>query len=771
MDQIQAVRAVIHIYGVVQGVGFRPFVARLAREHRMAGYVRNVMGHVVIEAAGSQDDLELFVRDIQARKPAGSQISRMDRHTQGMGSGENLPRGFAILESGETGEGPVMPTPDLAICGDCLRELYSPRNPRFGNPFISCTRCGPRFSIMRRIPYDRINTSMDGYPLCRLCAAQYADPEDRRYHAQTVCCNDCGPVLLYKDRDTRQEGGGATEMAAKALMRGEIIAVKGIGGYHFACSPFDEQAILRLRELKGREHKPFAVMFPGLDALKAYCHVSLPEEDLLTGSPRPIVLLQRRDSLISPNVYTSSPYIGAFLPYTPLQHLILDKTGPLIMTSANVTSLPIIKDDEEMLAFFREHEALGGVMYHDREIKRRLDDSVAAVILGEARLIRRARGYVPMSFPLAAGGPALLACGSQEKNTVCLYRDGFAYPFAETGGLFCREALDIYRDTVADMQELMHIAPELAVCDMHPGYESTQYAKSLGIPVLEVQHHHAHIASVMAEHGLADTVIGVAFDGTGYGTDNTVWGGEFLIVSPEGFTRVGHIKAEAFLGGDESVRQGWKSAACLMRGAGLGIGSDSRHALVRAALAHGVNTIRSSSMGRIFDAVSSILGICHESRYDGQCAIDLENAAARHTAFSSVEQGPFPFDLKEEDGLLIADLAPCIREICALKERGGDACALAWRFHITVRDLIIAMCGELFKRYGIRKTALSGGVFQNRILVESTVPKLEQAGFEVYLNRNVPAGDGGISLGQAYVGLHHKRRANSHVHCGSRKTD
>ena len=756
MAKVQAVKALIHIYGVVQGVGFRPFVARLAKEYKITGSVKNVLGHVVIEACADEGSMADFVKAIEARKPEGSRISGMQQHTQPWPEGEEYPGSFAILSSGQEGEGPVMPTPDLAVCKDCLRELHTPGDPRYLNPFISCTNCGPRYTIMRGIPYDRVNTAMDAFPMCPLCGAQYKDQEDRRYHAQTVCCNKCGPALSYLDRDAKLSGGQALGSAITALLRQEIIAIKGIGGYHFACTPFHGDTVARLRSLKGRERKPFAVMFENLASLREYCFVSPLEEELLTSPARPIVLLARKPSPISQAVYTTSPYIGAFLPYTPMQQLILSKTGPLIMTSANVTSLPIIKDDGEMLAFFKENQDLGGVLYHDREILRRLDDSVMQVVLAEAHMIRRARGYTPLFLHVQDGGLPLLACGAQEKNAVCLYKDGFLYPSQEIGGLDSLETLDVYKETVLDSQSLLNITPKRIVCDLHPDYESTRYAQSLGLPVLQVQHHFAHIASVMAEHGLTEPVIGVSFDGTGYGIDGTVWGGEFLLTTPEGFTRAGHLKPVSMLGGDESVRQGWKSAACFKHNAGLSP-ADSRESLVYAALTQRVNTIKSSSMGRLFDGVSAILHICQESQYDGQCAIELENAAAGFDTQGQAVQEPFPYDIREEEDKYIVDFSPCVREIHCLFEMGAGTGELAYRFHITVCRMVVDMCERLAEKFGLRKIALGGGVFLNRILVENTVPALKRAGFEVYMNHMVSPGDGGLALGQAYIGLHSKQ--------------
>ena len=756
MDQSQAVksRAIIRVYGVVQGVGFRPFIARLANEHGITGFVKNECGHVLIDAFASATTLSRFLNDISECKPAASRISQIE-HDYPTISGGEYPEDFRIVSSDSSCGGMVMPSPDIAMCDDCLRELFSPGNPRYHNPFISCTNCGPRYSILESIPYDRVNTSMGIYPMCSLCAEEYTNPANRRFHAQTVCCNDCGPEMEYIDRYGQYRGAKAIDQSIQALQDNKIVAVKGIGGYHFACSPFDDSALLSLRALKGREQKPFAVMFQNIAEIREHCAVTEEEEALITSPARPIVLLRRIENALSYQVCANSPYLGAFLPYTPLQHILLEKTGPLVMTSANISSLPIIKADWEMGRFFKEHALLHGILCHDREILRRLDDSVAMVVLGKTHFIRRARGYVPLPVAVPATGAELIACGSQEKNTLCLQKDGLLYPSSEIGDLDTIESLRAYRTDAADMQNTLCIAPTLAVCDMHPGYESTRYAKSLGLPVMEVQHHYAHIASVMAEHGLDHSVIGVAFDGTGYGMDGTVWGGEFLIASPDGFTRAAHLKPVKLLGSDESVRQGWKSAICMLHDAGIPSG-DSRAPLVIAALEKNVNTIFSSSMGRVFDAVSAILDICENSGYDGQCAIELEYAAMQYKLTGGHSE-PLPYHLSDENGVLLADLAPCIRELHTLREQ-NDVQVLAARFHSTVSHMILDICKRLREQYGIDDVALSGGVFFNRLLLEETIPLLERDGFAVYSNECVPAGDGGLSLGQAYIGLMAKSR-------------
>jgi hydrogenase maturation protein HypF len=748
--------AILTIRGVVQGVGFRPFVVRLARERGLTGQVQNEGGQVCVTAYGEAAALRAFRMAIEVQAPKASSIVSLDMRLTKLPAGETAPAVFVIAESSRA-EGLSMPTPDIAMCDDCLRELFTAGDPRYRNPFISCTHCGPRFTILRDSPYDRQNTAMDRFPLCALCAAQYENPADRRCHAQTVCCNRCGPTLRWRGREAGEPTGeAALESAVRALRSGGIVAVKGIGGYHLVCDAMSSSAALALRVLKGRESKPFAVMFRSMEMLAEHCEADEAERALLLGPERPIVLLKRRGgSVIASEVYGTSPNLGAFLPYAPQQALLFQTLGPLVMTSANLSGLPIVIDDGEALRFPEKYAQCGGVLYHDRAILRRVDDSVAMVVQGKPVLLRRARGYVPLPIRFSGGdGPNVLALGAQQKSTICLSAGGQTYPSAEIGDLASEETIAVFRETAESMQALLNIVPEIAVCDLHPDYDSTRYAAETGLPIVKVQHHFAHIASVLAEGNRRGPVIGVAFDGTGYGPDNTVWGGEFLLASATEFTRVGHIRAIPFLGGDASVRQGWKSAACLLADAGLlSAGDDPRYPALLAALGGGLNIIRSSSMGRVFDGVSSLLNICHDSGYEGQGAIELENAAA--AAESAEPAEPFPFGLDTDaDGMLIVDLAPCIRELVWRRGAGERKEMLALRFHETICRVILDACLWLKKQYGLRTVTLSGGVFQNRILLTRTLPALENAGFEVLINRAVPSNDGGVSLGQAYIARH-----------------
>jgi len=750
--------ATIRITGIVQGVGFRPFVARLAEEYSLRGFVKNQSGHVLIESIGNRPALDGFYRDLSERRPAGSYIADMSRElTPTAGEVE----AFVILPSDDGHFGTIMPSPDIAICDDCLKELFTIDDPRYLNPFISCTNCGPRFSIVKSIPYDRDSTSMDVFPMCSLCASEYKNLKNRRFHAQTVCCNTCGPTLFYTGKNGVAKGADALKEAVSALNDGKIVAVKGIGGYHLASSPYRADTVKSLRTLKGREQKPFAVMFPDLSSIKEHTIVNEKEAALLNTSARPIVLLERKPSCIVPEVYGNSRFMGAFLPYTPLHHLLLRETGPVVLTSANPSGLPIFKDDADMFAFFETNELISGVLWHDRVITRRLDDSVAAVVGGKTSLIRRARGYVP--FPAALKGfeasPPILCTGAQEKSTFCLIQNGFAYVSAEAGALDTREAVIAYESAAADMEQTLRIAPEVITCDLHPGYESTRYAQKRNLPLIYVQHHFAHIASVMAEHGLKGSVLGAAFDGTGYGTDNSIWGGEFIFVQNGKFTRIGHLKPVKLFSSDESVRQAWKSALCYLFDAGL-TEEAKAHAygehfdILSSALSAGINTILSSSMGRAFDAASSVLNICHDSDYDGQSAIELENAAASYRKGNAVLTAePLPYLLFEDDVGPVIDLVPAFMALSAEKKRGESTNKLAYRFHLTVCALTLKVFQALREKTGVETVALSGGVFHNRLLTETLVPMLEHEGFTVYRNEAYPAGDGCIPLGQGYLAL------------------
>jgi len=736
---------IIRLYGIVQSVGLRPFVERLARAHSITGAVRNSGGLLEIEARGTAPRLEAFYRDILEKKPKHALIVHSETH--------NAPHedfnGFAIEKSSDA-KGPVFLSPDICVCHDCVREMYDPKDARYRHPFISCMSCGPRYSIIEGAPYDRENTTMREFGMCPMCAREYADNGDRRFHAQTISCHECGPYLLFRDPEgktyTREEAFGK---AVEAVKGGGIIAVKGIGGYHLACSPYSEETVMRLREIKMRELKPFAVMFPDMESVKRHCEVSAREEALLESDARPIVLLEKGEESLAPAVCNKSRFVGAFLWYTPLQAMLLAECGPLVMTSANVSEDPIINDDEEMMKWSRR---LDGILYNERKIAVRLDDSVVRSVAGKTQMIRRSRGYAPLPVLLPGTGIegyGVFAAGGELKGSFCLASGRFAYPSQHLGDLGGLGNGSVYRETFERMKRIFRIEPRIAACDMHPGYESSLFARSLGLPLIEVQHHHAHIASVIAEHGLLKPVIGVAFDGTGYGEDGAVWGGEFLICECEAYRRAGHLKYVKFLGGDEGMRDAAKSALMYLIDCGSGnVTKDPRWPLISAAVENGVNTHDNSSMGRLFDAAAALLGACSYNRYEAECASALENLA--HAALRrGIKPLQMRFDICEREGMLIADASPVIRALC----ENADAGAAALGFHRAAADMTVSMCERLRDKNGINDVALSGGVFQNTLLLEDTMEKLKEKGFAAYMNEAVPPNDAGICLGQAYIGL------------------
>lgn len=750
------------IWGVVQGVGFRPFIARLADENNVKGYVYNLGGGVCITATGRQEDLDSFERGIVEEKPQPSEIVHLEKRI--LDEVRDF-RDFTISESIEGENDMTFISPDLSICSNCEKELMEASDMRYLHPFISCMECGPRYSITDRIPYDRENTSMVEFDMCELCAGQYTDRENRRFHAQTISCHHCGPQLVYSERGgVEHEREAALEKAMETLNSGGIIAIKGIGGYHLACSALDVASVRKLRILKGREAKPFAVMFRDMEEIRKYCKVSEKESRLLTGKEKPIVLLEQKDTALPEEVSKGSRFTGCFLPYTPLQRLILDGTPPLVMTSANISDSPIIKEDAEMLQMLGDD--LAGVLRNGRDIRTGIDDSVVKAIGDDVQFIRRARGYVPLPVYIKGIGKGysgdILTLGGQTKNTFCLLKQSaglkgsLAYVSQHIGDLDDLGTYESYLWNIGHMKDLLRAKPERLCCDLHPGYASTAYAEQQGAEVLKVQHHYAHIASVMAEKGICEEVIGVAYDGTGYGTDGKIWGGEFLLCSPSGYRRAAHLDYVPMPGGDSSVREAWKSAAAYLHASGLeSCIKDERWGLLKKALDSKLNVVESSSMGRLFDAVSSILGISHTAGFEGECAILLENKAAGYIHNNEEKHiKAYGFDINDINGVYNVNMNSCIRGIVEDRELKADAAAIAYRFHRTVAAMTTETCRRLRDKYGIRKVALSGGVFQNGILFGMVLKELRYNGFEVFYNTFVPTNDGGISLGQAFAGLY-----------------
>ena len=774
----------IKVYGIVQGVGFRPLVYHIARKYGINGYVRNVGGYVEIIVQTGIEERKQFLDELLKDQESGCEIVKYEVEEI---KNETIYEDFIIIQSAVSDEVSVIP-PDLPVCQTCQKELYQEENRRYLNPFISCTSCGPRYTILRELPYDRSNTSMEDFELCRACEEEYTTPGDRRHHAQTISCHDCGPSLIYhrygdnenivknqECRDNLEKQGNsqgvqrtnkqALEEAVITLQQGGIIAVKGIGGYHFVCSPYCEDAVVKLRRLKGREEKPFAVMFEHMEAIKEYCVVSEEEEKLLNTKPRPIVLLYQRLQTFAPSVGKGSIYCGVFLPYTPLQLLLTRECGPLIMTSGNFSGRPIIREDEEMLSL--KVPDLQGVLYHQRRILRSVDDSVAKIIDRKPQLIRRSRGYVPYPVFIEAEDAgqrafehkqeiAIFAAGGDLKAAYCLYQKGAAVVSQYFGDLEEASVYEEYANSVVDLSELLKLHPTMAVCDLHPNYHSVHLSKALGLPLLQVQHHHAHIASVIAEHKLKGRVLGVAFDGTGYGTDGCIWGGEFLLCEKAEYQRVAHLKYTPILGGDSSMRDAAKTAACYLLAAGLeedakSIYQNQQLSVIKAAIEHQFNTVLTSSMGRLFDAVTAILGICRENSYEGECGALLEKEAvlAEKNKISPTE---LTFACSIKDGIMEVDWAPILSELCRQRDLNQRQ-SLALGFHYAVAEMIVRTCCWQREINQISTIALSGGVFQNTVLTERTLKLLREEGFQVFYNLAVPPNDGGISLGQTYIGL------------------
>ncbi|MCX8066676.1 MAG: carbamoyltransferase HypF [Anaerolineae bacterium] len=748
----------IHITGIVQGVGFRPFVYNLATRLGLWGWVLNSSSGVEIEAAGPVAVLNDFVRRLRDEAPPLARIENITVAPCDPAACDLRPV-FRILHS-EARPGEFLPiSPDVAICDDCLRELFDPRDRRYRYPFINCTNCGPRFTIIRDIPYDRPNTTMAPFVMCPECQAEYDDPANRRFHAQPNACPVCGPRIEFRSRPEGPSlyGEEALQAARRALAEGLVLAVKGLGGFHLACDATRDEPVLRLRERKGRVDKPFALMAFDLATVERFCFVDEADRALLTSRQRPIVLLRRRpDAPISSHVAPNNRYLGFMLPYTPLHYLLLEPADgfppALVMTSGNYSEEPIVTTNEEALARL---SALADVfLLHNRDIHARCDDSVVRTFSGAALPIRRSRGYAPDPVRLPFPVRQVLAVGAELKNTFCLTRDRYAFLSQHIGDMENYETLRFFEDMVEQLKRTFRVEPEVVAHDMHPGYLSTRYAQALAdrLPLFPIQHHHAHIASCMAEHGLTGErpVIGVAFDGTGYGTDGAIWGGEFLIADYGSSQRVAHLRYLPLPGGDAAIRRPYRVALAYLWETGLPWEEDLppvAHApaveriVLERQLARGVGVVPTSSMGRLFDAVSALAGVRQEVNYEAQAAIELEMLVDE-----GIEEA-YAFGL---DGGEI-DPAPVLRAVVADVRAGIPAPVIAAKFHNGVAAMVRDVCLQLRLATGLNEVALSGGVFQNMALLRRVVRLLEEAEFAVYVHRAVPPNDGGISLGQAVI--------------------
>lgn len=803
----------IHVTGIVQGVGMRPFVYREAMAHGICGWVLNAGDGVHIEAHACAEAVDGFVAALSEHAPAAARVERVDIADLEPGGWSTADeQGFHIVASQDQTAHTTLVSPDIATCDDCLRELFDPADRRYHYPFINCTNCGPRFTIIRSLPYDRAATSMDRFPMCPECAAEYANPLDRRFHAQPDACFDCGPHITWREAvngdacgnssatpavgTTREAGDAIIERCVELLASGGIVAIKGLGGFHLSCDAANEQAVAELRRRKRRSNKPLAVMVRSLADAGRLCHIDDAERELLAGSIRPIVLLRRRtvgegnggspDILaLAPSVAHDLPELGVMLPYTPLQHLLLAAAAShdmhaLVMTSGNLSEEPIETDD----ALAWEHLVAAGIadalLGNDRAILSRYDDSVVRVVDGDVMPVRRARGYAPqpLSLPALDGTtPCVLACGPQQKATIALTRtdsDGHTTCFVSQhiGDVENGATFDAWSAARSRLENLFDLAPAALACDMHPSYLSSQWAREHDLPLIEVQHHHAHIASVMAEAIVAGRlapdarVLGIAFDGTGAGTDGTIWGGEFLVARLTDFERVAHLRAWALPGGAASVHDARRNAFALLSeldllehpgAAGLLNSLDEQTRSITATMIErGINSPRTSSMGRLFDAATAILGICGQATYEGEPAIELEAAAWRAldseiAHFPDDNAGYSASDPSWLDGPYVLDQKALFEALLGGIEAGAPANRLALDFHVGIARSSARIASDICVHEGIDTVALSGGVFMNRLLLQLLARELKSAGLTVLVPHTVPVNDGCIAYGQAAV--------------------
>lgn len=817
----------ICVFGIVQGVGFRPTVSRHAAARGVRGSVCNMGPYVEIWAQGPEESLRDFCEDIRERPPERAVILRMDVEEK---VGEETPEfsDFAIIESGKI-KGDIFVSPDIAICEKCKEEMYDPSDRRYLHPFINCTCCGPRLTILDAMPYDRERTSMAEFPMCETCEWEYTHPETRRYDAQPVCCNDCGPQVYLLDESTGSEKGSETVRGAEAIRRvrkviseGGIAAIKGIGGFHLCCDASNEEAVALLRRRKKRPAKPFAVMMKNMETVERECRFDQAQAEVLDGHQKPILLLPRKKGgRLCPSVAPGNPKVGVMLPYAPIQLLLFDYDDDtevsdcLVMTSANTSGAPICGDDADA-----RRELLGLcdiILSHDRLIRIRADDTVMDFFRGEPYMVRRSRGYAPLPVMMNADWQGeVLAVGGELKNTFCVGKNALLYPSPYIGDMGDVRTVRALTESVERMCRLLETKPSLVACDLHPAYNTTAAAEQMGLPVLKIQHHYAHILSCMAENDWMEPVIGVSFDGTGYGTDGTIWGGEILAADYEGFTRLASVEPFLQVGGDLSAKEGWRIAVSLLKdiygqeeacrkAEEWGLCTRQEASFLGKMAEKNINTVVSTSAGRLFDAVSALLGICRSSTFEGEASTSLQFAAEAYLASREQTEGAeglepaagedlAPIALQVEgsteercekaelnkngvesagncSGLTIPAKESCaeerqyllptkrlIRRMAEGRAAGEDAGYLAWLFHRSLAEMIVDACVKLRQTTGRNTVALSGGVYQNLLLLRYSVERLEEEGFRVLTHHLIPPNDGGICLGQAAAAMAHLQR-------------
>jgi len=742
------------VSGRVQGVGFRPTVFRYATQFGLCGYVCNTPEGVIIEVEGEELIVGAFFHQLASAPPKQALISEFQKEVC---DSKGYKR-FEVVESEPDGDPAVHIAPDLATCDDCLHELFDPSNRRNGHAFINCTDCGPRFTIVRDLPYDRDRTSMSKFPMCEPCDHEYHNPRDRRFHAQPNACQRCGPQLRLRVASGITHYDVNLSRTKELLRRGRIVAIKGVGGYHLACDAANPEAVARLRSRKHRAHKPLAVMFRDIPTLQKFCAISEAEEAELLSAARPIVLVSLRPSVrsLAKEVSPDANNVGAFLPYAPVHHLLFEDFDALVMTSANLTDEPIISDESELPVVLGP--IADAALTHDRPIVHKCDDSVVRVVNGQRQFIRRARGFVPNPIRIAEDSPQILAVGGELKNTFCLVRGGHAFLSQHLGDLKDYKTYSQFLSEIESWEKLMRIEPQVIAHDLHPAYLSTRFAAIAPVSHrVGVQHHHAHVASVMAEHDLHDPLIGVALDGTGYGTDDTIWGGEFMVADRCDFERVGHFKSYRLPGGDKAIQEPWRMAASVLADEGLtdvvrGRLSRFKTGLIQKMVQAKFNSPLTSSAGRLFDAVAAILGLCDVASYEAQAAVRLESIADPHVT------GQYPFSVETRERPWVLDFGPTIHAIVTERRRGVTTGEISAKFHNSMAASVLQICRLLRGQRDLNVVALSGGVFQNELLLRRTVEALQSHHFRVFINTAVPSNDGGLALGQAAVAVERMKR-------------
>ncbi len=749
-------RKAIDVSGIVQGVGFRPFVYRLANQCTLSGFITNTPAGVTIEVEGTPEEIEKFLQRLPREAPPLAKLTAIsDRDIDTRGD-----QNFRIVATtlGQTAR--TLISPDIAVCDDCLREMSNPRDRRFRYPFINCTNCGPRFTIIRNIPYDRPRTSMDKFQMCTACQAEYDDPANRRFHAQPNACWDCGPQLqLLSASGALSDVAEPLREATRLLQQGSILAIKGLGGFHLACDAKNSSAIDELRRRKHRMEKPFAVMVPHLETARELCEFDELATKQLLSPERPIVLLPARpENALPAGIAPSNRFLGIFLPYTPLHHLLFagGRLEALIMTSANLSEEPIAIDNQE--AVQRLHGIADAFLIHNRDILRHCDDSVLRIAAGQPQQLRRSRGFVPVPVAIEHKSQPILAVGGELKNTICIIRNNEAFLSQHVGDLENLESYNVFQEAITHLQHILEVQPTVIAHDLHPDYFSTKWAlEREDLQHVPVQHHHAHIASCMAENHLDGKVIGIALDGTGYGTDGAIWGGEILIADYVTFERAAHLQYVPLPGGSAAIREPWRMAVSyLSKQYGSSMLSldipfvnelDHRKLhLVLQMMQREVHSPRTSSCGRLFDAVAAIIGLCNNVTYEAQAAIELEMAA--HT---STDEGAYPFDLSKEGNTWKIGTRSLFEWLIADLRKQATVPDMSRRFHNGLAIVLADLTAKLREERNLNRVCLSGGCFQNVLLFEFTLNALRKKDFEVYFHSEVPAGDGGISIGQALV--------------------